>query len=245
MSKITGVGDKFQEETKYHREQMPRQHLDWSKKPYPFKNHENPLSIIQLPDPKSKVTNIWETILKRRSRRYYNSQNPLNLNILSNLLWATQGKTENIGEVNLRTSPSAGGLYPIETYLNIRFVETLQPGIYHFRPQFFDLEFLKNGDHSKLLSQAALHQKMIESAQITFVWTAIVERSKWKYLQRAYRYIYLDAGHIAQNLYLSAEALDLGVCGIGAFIDDEVAELIGIDETKEIVVYLASVGWKT
>ena len=109
MSKITGVGDKFQEETKYHREQMPRQHLDWSKKPYPFKNHENPLSIIQLPDPKSKVTNIWETILKRRSRRNYNSQNPLNLNILSNLLWATQGKTENIGEVNLRTSPSAGG----------------------------------------------------------------------------------------------------------------------------------------
>ena len=83
---------------------------------------------------------------------------------------------------------------------------------------------------------------MVESAQITFIWTAIVERSKWKYLQRAYRYIYLDAGHIAQNLYLSAEALGLGVCGIGAFIDDEVAELIGIDETKEIVLYLAAVG---
>ena len=86
---------------------------------------------------------------------------------------------------------------------------------------------------------------MVESAQITFIWTAIVERSKWKYLQRAYRYIYLDAGHIAQNLYLSAEALGLGVCGIGAFIDDEVAELIGIDETKEIVLYLASVGRNT
>jgi SagB-type dehydrogenase family enzyme len=183
--------------------------------------------------------------LNRRSRRNYNSQNPLNLSILSNLLWATQGKTENIGEVNLRTTPSAGGLYPIETYLNVRFVENLQPGIYHFRPQFFDLEFLKSGDHSKMLSQAALHQEMIESAQITFIWTAIVERSKWKYLQRAYRYIYLDAGHIAQNLYLSGEALGLGVCGIGAFIDDEVAEVVGIDETEEIVVYLASVGWKT
>jgi SagB-type dehydrogenase family enzyme len=245
MSKITGVGDKFQEETRYHRERMPRHQLDWSKKPSPFKDYENPLSIIQLPDPKFNVVNIWETILKRRSRRNYNSKNPLDLKILSNLLWATQGTTENIGEVKLRTSPSAGGLYPIETYLNVRLVENLQTGVYHFRPQFFDLEFLKSGDHSRLLSQAALHQEMVESAQITFIWTAIVERSKWKYLQRAYRYIYLDAGHIAQNLYLSAEALDLGVCGIGAFIDDEVAELIEIDETKEIVLYLASVGRNT
>jgi len=245
MSKITGVGDRFQKETRYHRERMPRHQLDWNKKPSPFKNHENPLNIIQLPDPKFNVVNIWETILKRRSRRNYNSKNPLDLKILSNLLWATQGTTENIGEVKLRTSPSAGGLYPIETYLNVRLVENLQTGVYHFRPQFFDLEFLKSGDHSRLLSQAALHQAMVESAQITFIWTAIVERSKWKYLQRAYRYIYLDAGHIAQNLYLSAEALGLGVCGIGAFIDDEVAELIGIDETKEIVLYLASVGRNT
>jgi SagB-type dehydrogenase family enzyme len=245
MSKITGVGDKFQAETKYHREHMPRHFLDWSKKPSPFKDHENSLEIIQLPDPKFNVTNIWETIMKRRSIRTYNSQNPLNLNILSNLLWATQGTTENIGEVKLRTTPSAGGLYPIETYLNVRLIENLQPGIYHFRPQFFDLEFLKSGDHSRSLSQASLHQKMVELAQITFIWTAIVERSKWKYLQRAYRYIYLDTGHIAQNLYLSAEALGLGVCGIGAFIDDEVAEIVGIDETEEIVVYLASVGWKT
>ena len=245
MGKVTGVGDKFQAETKYHRERMPRHYLDWSKKPNPFKNHENPISIIQLPDPEFNEAKIWETILKRRSIRIYNSQKPLNLNILSNLLWATQGITKEIGEVNLRTTPSAGGLYPIETYLNVRHVENLQTGIYHFRPQFFDLEFLKSGDYSKLLSQAALHQEMIESAQTTFIWTAIVERSKWKYLQRAYRYIYLDVGHIAQNLYLSAEASGLGVCGIGSFIDNEVAEIVGIDEKKEIVVYLASIGWKT
>ena len=74
MSKISGVGDKFQEETRYHRERMPRHQLDWSKKPSPFKDHENPLSIIQLPDPKFNVVNIWETILKRRSRRNYNSK---------------------------------------------------------------------------------------------------------------------------------------------------------------------------
>ena len=118
----------------------------------------------------------------------------------------------------------------------------LEPGIYHFRPHYFDLELLKKGDFSEECAKVALNQSMVKSAQVTFVWTAVVERSKWKYLQRAYRYIYLDAGHIGQNLYLAAEALRLGCCTIGAIFDEEANKLIDVDGINETVVYMATVG---
>jgi SagB-type dehydrogenase family enzyme len=119
----------------------------------------------------------------------------------------------------------------------------LQQGIYHFRPYAFDLELLKSGDFSRDLAQAALGQDMVAHAQATFIWTAVVERSKWKYRQRAYRYIYLDAGHIAQNLYLAGTASGLGICGVGALFDDAVNSLIGVDGREETIVYMATVGW--
>jgi SagB-type dehydrogenase family enzyme len=69
------------------------------------------------------------------------------------------------------------------------------------------------------------------------------QRSAWKYLERACRYIYLDAGHIAENLALAAEAIGLASCQIGAFYDNEMNALVGIDGVKESVVYMSSVGW--
>jgi SagB-type dehydrogenase family enzyme len=159
------------------------------------------------------------------------------------LLWATQGLTAKAGEWYFRAAPSAGALYPIETYVLARSVEGLEPGIYHFRPHAFDLEFIKRGDFAGLLADAALGQDMIRQAQATFIWTAIVARSMWKYRQRAFRYIYMDAGHIGQNLYLAGTAAGLGVCAVGAFFDDRVNDLIGLDGVEEISVYLAAVGW--
>jgi SagB-type dehydrogenase family enzyme len=94
------------------------------------------------------------------------------------------------------------------------------------------------------LQRAALYQDLVGHAQVTFIWSAIVERARWKYRQRAYRYIYLDAGHIAQNLYLAAEAFDMGVCAIGAFFDDDVNRLMGFDGTEETVIYMATAGLK-
>jgi SagB-type dehydrogenase family enzyme len=166
----------------------------------------------------------------------------LPVNTLSALLWAMQGITSEAGNFQFRSAPSAGALYPIETYFLARSVESLEQGIYHFRPLAFDLELIKPGDFSRDMAQAALGQGIVATAQVTFIWTAMVERSKWKYRQRAYRYIYLDAGHIAQNLYLAGTAEGLGVCGIGALFDDAVNALIGVDGTEETVVYMASVG---
>jgi SagB-type dehydrogenase family enzyme len=162
---------------------------------------------------------------------------------LSSLLWSTQGITAKEREWYFRVAPSAGALYPIETYILARAIEGLEPGIYHFRPHLFDLEFIKAGSFATVLAEAALGQEMIREAQTTFIWAAIVARSTWKYRQRAYRYIYIDAGHIAQNLYLAGTAAGLGVCAVGAFFDDQVNDLIEVDGVEETGVYLACVGW--
>lgn len=241
---IEGVGDKFQAETSYHPDKLKGYTLDWARRPEIYKHYEAPLAIIALPEPKlPDQPSLWTVLQNRRSRRSYDPLKTLALNDLAVLLWATQGLTARHGEFMLRTSPSAGALYPVETYLYARAVDGLNQGIYHFRPYSFDLEFLREGDFSRPLAEALLGQSMVMKAQVTFIWSSVVDRAKWKYRQRAYRYIYLDAGHIGQNLYLAAEALQLGVCAIGAFFDNQVNTLVGIDGIDETVIYLAAVGW--
>jgi SagB-type dehydrogenase family enzyme len=238
-----GIGNKFQEETKYTPERIGGHALDWNTFPAPFKNYESPLAVISLPQPEfSGNPDLWKVLYRRRSRRVYRNAEPVPLGVLSMLLWATQGITEKYGDTLFRSAPSAGGLFPVETYLNVRLIEGLEGGIYHFRPERFDLEFLKRGEFSRSLADAALNEEIVATAQVTFIWSAVLPRSKWKYRQRAYRYIYLDAGHICQNLYLAGEALGLGVCAIGAFFDDDANEVVSLDGIDETVIYMATVG---
>ncbi len=238
-----GIGERFQQETKYKPDDLGGHFLDWSNQPEPYKNYESPLAIISLPEPyRAERAELWHLLRTRRSRRAFDAGAILKTEHLSALLWATQGITARHGEFLFRTAPSAGGLYPIETYLSIRAIEGFEPGIYHFRPHAFDLELIKRGDYSKELAEAALGQMIVRGAQVSFIWSAVVARSRWKYRERAYRYIYLDAGHIAGNLYLAGEALDLGVCGIGALFDDMVNGIVGLDGLEETVVYMATVG---
>ncbi len=239
-----GIGERFQEETKYTSETIGGHHLDWDHMPEPYKNYPGATATVPLPSPgHSQPTNIWEVFANRRSVRDYSSNRVLPLRLLSSLLVATQGITRREGNYGFRSAPSAGGLYPIETYMLARAVEGLEEGFYHFRPHLFDVEFIRPGNFSRALAQAALGQMWIVDAQVTFVWSAVVGRSTWKYRERAYRYIYIDAGHIAQNLYLAGTALGLGVCAIGAFFDDQVNGLVGLDGIEETVLYLATVGW--
>lgn len=238
-----GIGERFHEETKYDPDRMEAHVLDWRTMPSPFKTYANPLSRISLPQPRvSGDRDIWKALQQRRSRRDFDGRLALSLETLSILFWAIQGTTARFGDMAFRTAPSAGGLFPIETYLQARYVDGLKPGIYHFRPREFDLEYLLDKDVSGDLAEAALGQNLLRDAQVAFVWSAVVGRSRWKYRQRAYRYIYLDAGHIGQNLYLAGEALGLGVCAIGAFYDDLVNDLLGLDGVEETVVYLSAVG---
>jgi SagB-type dehydrogenase family enzyme len=236
-----GIGDKFQRETKYSRERLLGGKLEWATKPDAYKNYPS-AEVVRLPQKlPGKSFDIIETLKIRRSVRSY-SPEPLTLVDLSFLLWASTGVQRKERGFVFRTAPSAGALYPIETYLVANNVSKLEKALYHYDLEGHALEKLEGGDFTKKIGQAALEQKTCMEASVVFVWTAIFERSKWKYAQRAYRYIYLDAGHIAQNLALAAASIGLGSCQIGAFFDEEINQILGVDGEHESTIYLSAVG---
>jgi SagB-type dehydrogenase family enzyme len=238
------IGDDFLQGTKYERGKIPGHRLDWSTMPAQYKRYEQAIRIVLPPPKMDEGPSIWNVMSKRKSVRAYTNDS-LSIEELSQLLWATQGVRETITgpyvEFKLRTAPSAGGLYPIETYIYANRIKDLEKGIYHYVIGDHQLEFIRSGDFSRELQAGALDQKIAQQAAVVFIWSAVFKRSKWKYLQRAYRYIFLDAGHIAQNLALAAEALDCGSCQIGALYDDEMNSLLGVDGISESVIYLSSV----
>lgn len=237
-------GDYFQQKSKYTRKSLPRHRLDWSNKPNTYKVYKDPVELIDLPKLDfSRDIDFWDTIRHRQSTRKF-SQKPLTLEDLSLLLFGISGISRITPHFEYRTVPSAGGLYPIETYPVINNVKSLSKGIYHYNIKEHNLEYIKKGDFRKEVTDGCLGQRIAYNSAVNFIWTAVIERSKWKYLQRCYRYIYLDAGHIGQNLYLVGEALDLGVCTIGAIFDDELNELIEVDGENETCIYVGVVGNK-
>lgn len=237
-----GIGDEFQKDTKHSRERLLGGYLDWAKKPDTYKKYPSARMIqLSLKFPTQSLS-IVEVLRRRRSTRFF-SPKPLSLNALSFLLWASTGIQRRERGCEFRTAPSAGALYPIETYLIVNNVEGLEKGLYHYNIEAHALETLKGGDFAEKMVHAALEQKIFTEAPVALIWTAVFERSKWKYAQRAYRYVYLDAGHIAQNLALAATSIGLGSCQIGAFFDDEINQILGVDGTEESVLYLSVVGY--
>jgi SagB-type dehydrogenase family enzyme len=236
------IGDEYQNLTRYVRGSLPRHHLDWGSRPSLRKSFYDSLKTVKLPAPATEGgPPVWQVIRSRRSRRSYRSE-PIAMERLSQLLWATQGITREAGDNQYRAAPSAGALYPVETYLIVNNVGGLESGLYHYDSPGAALQFLKAGELGPQAAAAALDQPMAQTAAVVFIWTAIPERGKWKYLERAYRYIYIDAGHIAQNLYLAATALGLGCCAIGAIYDEEANRLVGVDGESETVIYMCAVG---
>ncbi len=235
------IGDLFQGETKYHRGKLPGGPVLWDSRPKLYKRYPSaPIIKLERMEKEADMP-LSEAIKNRRSIRNFQDK-PLKKSHLSRLLWATQGITERELGYELRGVPSAGALYPVETYLVIHNVENIDPGVYHYAVQNHEIEQLRTGDFRVEITRSALDQDMAYAANVVFIWTAIFQRSKWKYKQRAYRYVYLDAGHIAQNLALSAVALRLGTCQIGALYDDEVNRLLKIDGDEESVIYMSVAG---
>jgi SagB-type dehydrogenase family enzyme len=239
--KKDAVGDTFQQETKYRRGHLPGSGLDWATKPETYKRYPSAPRIPLSPPRTEEGAPIWDVLRQRRSVRRYQSA-PLQEAELSQLLWASQGITQERQSYGFRTAPSAGALYPVETYLVVNAVEDIEPGIYHYAIENHALEQLKTGDFRAEIAQAALDQGMATQANVVFVWTGVFGRSKWKYKQRAYRYVYLDAGHTAENLALAAVALGLGSCQIAALYDEEANALLGVDGVEESTIYMTTVG---
>jgi SagB-type dehydrogenase family enzyme len=239
MSKT--IGDDFQSVTKYNRNKSLGGNLDWANKPEIYKTYPSS-KTTQLPTQFQTATiDFTEVLQKRKSTRSFSTQ-PLSKADLAFLLWASTGIQRIENGYDFRVAPSAGALYPIETYIAANNVEDIEKGIYHYNIKNHLLEEIKLGSFSDRLAHAALDQEMCADASVVFIWTAVFRRSKWKYSQRAYRYAYLDAGHIAQNLALAATSIICGSCEVGAFFDDEINSIVDIDGTEESTICLGVVG---
>jgi SagB-type dehydrogenase family enzyme len=233
-------GQDYLRATRHGRERLVGGRMDWARQPDWFKTYPD-AARVRLPDLALDDAGIFDALARRRSVRDYASE-PLALGELSALLWAAAGVTARQEGFAFRTAPSAGGLYPIEHYLVANRVEGLEPGLYHYDVLGRALERLYAGDLRQPIARAALDQPIAAQAQVVFVWTAVLERSRWKYGERFLRYVLLDAGHIAENVALAATALGLGTCQIAAFFDEEAASILGVDPQVEPVVYLSTAG---
>ena len=184
---------------------------------------------------------ITPLIQRRRSVRSYDTK-PIPLPDLSFMLWAGQGITAKSGDHFLRAAPSAGALYPIETYCAVLNVEGVEQGLYHLDVKNFQLELLQSGNFGPAIMKACLGQTFIQTAGVVFIWTAIFRRNFQKFGDRGLRYVLFDAGHICQNTLLAIEAAGCGGCPVATFFDSELNGLLEIDGNEEAVVYLATAG---
>ena len=204
--------------------------------------------VIGLPRPETLIVppmDLRTAIERRRSVRSY-TREPLSFEDLSFLLWCTQGVRQTTGTYwTMRTVPSAGSRHAFETYLMINNVEGLDPGLYRFlagthRLQQVDMDPMV----AHRITSACFDQQFVLRNSVVFIWTAVPYRMTWRYGERGFRDLHLDAGHVCQNLYLAGEAINCGVCAIGAFEDDMMNAILGINGSDQFVIYLATVGKK-
>jgi SagB-type dehydrogenase family enzyme len=202
---------------------------------------------IDLPAPRfTSAVSIEETLLNRRSVREFR-KGALTLADISQILWAAYGITSPRTHPaslrgGLRTAPSAGGLYPLEIYLIAGEVSTLKPGIYLYVVDGHKLKLHAGGDIRKELAEAAAGQGFIADAPVSLVFTAIYSRTTGKYGSRGKeRYVCMDLGHSAQNVYLQAHALGLATCAVGAFTDKMVANAVMLPD-HEVPLYIMPIG---
>ena len=202
--------------------------------------------LIPLPDGKDLQldnVNLIKLVESRETRRNY-SETPLSMQELSFLLWGTQGvKSVTEKPATRRTVPSAGSRHAFETYLLINRVTGLEPGLYRYMALEHQLAKLQApADINSILTIACKNQAHVRNSAVTFFWVAVPMRMVWRYCQRGYRYMFLDAGHVCQNLYLLAEAINCGVCAIAAYDDDLVNAALGVDGEEQFTIYIATLG---
>ena len=239
------IGREFIRLTKYKilEESLQKQGLPLPSLELPLEKGSELFDLPAGKDMPLKKIDLVKLVEKRESlRKYIDKQ--LSLEELSFLLWGTQGvKSLTEKPLSKRTVPSAGSRHPFETYLLVNDVTGLSSGLYRYLALSHKLARLPGRENiNQMLTEACLKQQHVKYSAVTFIWVAVPHRTVWRYSQRGYRYIYLDAGHVCQNLYLLAEAIDCGVCAIAAFDDDLTNQAIGLDGEDLFVIYLASIG---
>jgi len=206
---------------------------------------ERLIELPQLTGFSVPMMDLRTAIESRRTLRKY-AETPLTLEELTYLLWVSQGvKHVSSRPSTARTVPSAGARHAFETYLLVNRVTGLDAGLYRYAaiensllPLHAEVDIAEN------IAHACLDQSQITGSAATFIWVAVVERMFWRYVERGYRYLHLDAGHVCQNLALGAEQVGSAICPIAAFDDELLNGVLGFDGEDLFVVYLASVGKK-
>ncbi len=214
--------------------------------PAPQKDWAGSGDSMVLPSPEHGMTDVSvaDALGRRRSKRSFVEDRALSLEQLSFLLWSVQGVSGS--DLRMRTSPSGGARHPFETYLAVRRVDGLEPGLYGYDVASHAVHLLQPRSADDLrhrLSEGCLGQAFVGQAPVCFLWAARPERSEWRYGPLAHKLIALDAGHVCQNLYLAVEALGAGTCGIGAYDQELLDELLDLDGQDEFVIYAAPVGF--
>ncbi len=211
-------------------------------KPYPA--GASLIDLVPSKDLRVGEMPVIEAIRLRKSHRKF-TEEPLTLEELSFLLWATQGVRETAGggATILRTVPSAGARHPFETYLLVNRVNGLEPGLYRYLSLEHKLCFLyADPELEDKVGRACRGQTFVGRGAVVFIWTVIPYRAEWRYSVVAPKMIALDAGHLCQNLYIAATAIGAGTCAIGAYDQQAMDALLGVDGKEEFVIYAAPVG---
>jgi len=189
--------------------------------------------IITLPKPnQSGSMPLEQAIAIRRSRRHFLPKS-LSLEQIGQLAWAAQGQDESS---KYRTTPSAGATYPLELFV------ITDEGMFRYLPDKHSLEKLADQDLRSPLATAAWGQEFIQAAPLTLLIAAEVTRTTGHYGKRGIRYVYMEAGHAAQNVHLQAEALGLGSVAVGAFDDNSVSEVLSLPQNLD-PLYMVAVGY--
>lgn len=202
------------------------------------------LTPIENIDPNGRTFD--EVVSSRRSVRDFADLN-MSLDELSKILHQSYGITGELpgkGDFrqSLRSSPSAGGLYPTEIYIAVRKVSGVEPGIYHYNVPNHEIELLIPGDPTEKMYEVCCQQEFVHNTSIIIIMSGVLARTKLKYGERGYRYVLLDIGHLGQNIYLSCASLDLAIMTTCGFFDDEANKLLRIDGVDETVMYVAFIG---
>ena len=209
------------------------------------RSRPDPADLVALPPPVAPPAELLHELLARRRSTPAFADEPISMGELSYLLEVADGVTHvRVGadgaRWSLRSAPSGGGLYPVDIYCAASRVDGLDPGLYRYEPLSSGLAPIAEGDALPLL-RGATYLEATADAAVAFLLVGVLGRSSFKYGERGYRFVLLEAGHIAQNLLLAVEASALAALPVGGFVDDELNGLLRLDGVQEAVLYLVLV----
>jgi SagB-type dehydrogenase family enzyme len=204
------------------------------------------LPKIALPQQLPASRRSLDDVVRQRQGAHSFGPGPVRVEQLAKVLWMSYGvNRDNEGTVYprpFRMIPSGGALYPLELYVQASRVEGLAPGLYHYDPEAHELDVLRQGDESEALARCLVQADLGRSAAAVVLITAVFARSVFKYADRGYRFILLEAGHLAQNATLIGQEMGLATAPIGGYADRDVDRYLGVDGLNESTVYLFLLG---